>query len=57
MVARIVGPRQRELTRGFLQLESHYLFDHHFCRVIMSSAMAATMAPAYAIKSPGWATG
>jgi transposase len=33
MVARIVGPRQRELTRGFLQLESHYLFDHHFCRV------------------------
>ena len=33
MVARIIGPRQRELTRGFLQLESHYLFDHHFCRV------------------------
>jgi transposase len=33
MVARIIGPRQRELTKGFLQLESHYLFDHHFCRV------------------------
>src|SRR5919107_2591673 len=33
MVAKIVGPRQRELTKGFLQLESHYLFDHHFCRV------------------------
>jgi len=33
MVARIVGPRQRELTEGFLQLQSHYLFDHHFCRV------------------------
>jgi hypothetical protein len=33
MVARVVGPRQRELTDGFLQLESHYLFDHHFCRV------------------------
>ena len=33
MVAKIIGPRQRELTRGFLQLESHYLFDHHFCRV------------------------
>jgi len=33
MVARIIGPRMRELTRGFLQLESHYLFDHHFCRV------------------------
>jgi transposase len=33
MVARIVGPRQRELTEGFLQLESHYLFDHHFCLV------------------------
>jgi transposase len=33
MVARIVGPRQRQLTRGFLQLKSHYLFDHHFCLV------------------------
>jgi transposase len=33
MVARIVGPRQRELTDGFLQLKSHYLFDHHFGRV------------------------
>jgi len=33
MVAKIVGPRQRQLTRGFLQLKSHYLFDHHFCLV------------------------
>ena len=33
MVARIIGPRQRRLTHGFLQLESHYLFDHHFCLV------------------------
>ena len=33
MVARIVGPRQRQLTRGFLQLKGHYLFDHHFCLV------------------------
>jgi transposase len=33
MVAKIIGPRQRELTEGFLQLQSHYLFDHHFCRV------------------------
>jgi transposase len=33
MVARIVGPRQRQLTQGFLQLQSHYLFDHHFCLV------------------------
>jgi transposase len=33
MVAKIIGPHQRELTKGFLQLESHYLFDHHFCRV------------------------
>ena len=24
---------QRELTRGFQQLESHYLFDHHFCTI------------------------
>lgn len=29
----IVGPHKRELTTGFLQLASHYLFDHHFCTV------------------------
>jgi transposase len=33
MVAKIVGPRQRRLTDGFLRLKSHYLFDHHFCLV------------------------
>jgi transposase len=33
MVAKIIGTRQRRLTHGFLQLESHYLFDHHFCLV------------------------
>jgi transposase len=33
MVAKIVGPRRRRLTHGFLQLKSHYLFDHHFCLV------------------------
>jgi len=32
-VAKIVGPRLRELTREFLRLKSHYLFDPHFCRV------------------------
>ena len=31
-VSKVIG-RERELTRGFLTLESHYLFDHHFCRV------------------------
>jgi transposase len=25
--------RERRLTKGFLQLKSHYLFKHHFCRV------------------------
>ena len=33
MVSKIIGPRQRELTYGFLQLQSHYLFESHFCRV------------------------
>jgi hypothetical protein len=33
MVAGITGPRDRKLTDGFLQLKSHYLFDHHFCLV------------------------
>ena len=31
-VSAILGGRQRKLTPGFLQLKSHYLFDHHFCR-------------------------
>jgi len=32
-VKRIVGPHARELTEGFLRLQSHYLFEAHFCRV------------------------
>ena len=32
-IAKILGPRARELTQGFLQLASHYLFHHHFCLV------------------------
>jgi transposase len=32
-VRRVVGGRGAEVTRGFLRLQSHYLFEHHFCRV------------------------
>jgi transposase len=32
-VSKIIGPRIRQLTDGFLQLASHYLFDYHFCLV------------------------
>ena len=32
-VAKMVGKRKRELTREFLRLQSHYLFDCHFCLV------------------------
>jgi transposase len=32
-VAKIIGNRKRELTRDFLRLQSHYLFDCHFCLV------------------------
>lgn len=32
-VARIVGSRERKLTREFLRLQSHYLFVEHFCLV------------------------
>ena len=32
-LSKIVGPRARELTDGFQQLLSHYLFDPHFCLV------------------------
>ena len=32
-VSGIIGSRTRRLTDGFLQLQSHYLFEEHFCRV------------------------
>src|SRR3954452_8093392 len=32
-VARIVGSRQRKVTDAFLRLQSHYLFEAHFCLV------------------------
>ena len=32
-ISKIIGPRQRDLTEGFLQLVSHYLFKYHFCLV------------------------
>jgi len=32
-VKKFVGPRERELTDGFLRLQSHYLFKEHFCLV------------------------
>ena len=32
-VARIVGSRERQVTREFLRLKSHYLFADHFCLV------------------------
>ena len=32
-VKKFVGPRKRELTDGFLRLQSHFLFDEHFCLV------------------------
>src|SRR5208283_3844182 len=32
-VKRVMGGRRRELTNEFLRLQSHYLFQHHFCLV------------------------
>lgn len=32
-VSQIIGAHTRKLTHGFLQLQSHYLFKEHFCRV------------------------
>ena len=32
-VAKVLSAHGRKLTRGFLQLQSHYLFEEHFCRV------------------------
>ena len=33
LVSKIIGPHERKLTDGFLQLQSHYLFRERFCRV------------------------
>jgi hypothetical protein len=33
VVSQILGGHRRKLTRGFQELKSHYLFDHHFCNV------------------------
>jgi transposase len=33
LVSKIIGPRERTLTDGFLKLQSHYLFREHFCRI------------------------
>lgn len=33
LAADILGAHERKLTRGFLQLVSHYLFETHFCQV------------------------
>ena len=32
-MTKIVGDRERKLTREFLRLQSHYLFQEHFCLV------------------------
>jgi transposase len=33
LVSKVLGSHERKLTDGFLQLQSHYLFREHFCRV------------------------
>src|SRR5450759_275984 len=32
-VSKFLEKRDRVLTAGFLQLKSHYLYEHHFCLV------------------------
>lgn len=32
-ITKVTGCHQRELTDGFLRLQSHYLFESHFCTV------------------------
>ena len=32
-IAKMIGSRERKLTREFLRLQSHYLFEEHFCLV------------------------
>lgn len=42
LVSKVIGPGKRKLTRGFLQLKSHYLFDVHFCNVRRPNEKAYT---------------
>lgn len=32
-ISKLTGPREREITQGFKELLSHYLFKYHFCLV------------------------
>lgn len=32
-ISKLTGPREREITTGFSELVSHYLFNYHFCLV------------------------
>jgi len=32
-VSKVVGARRRDLTEEFLRLQSHFLYDEHFCLV------------------------
>ncbi len=32
-ISKLTGPRERDLTQGFCELLSHYLFKYHFCLV------------------------
>jgi transposase len=41
-VAKITGPRERVLTQGFLELQGHYRFEEHFCRVARPTEKAYT---------------
>ena len=41
-ISQIIGSRARKLTDGFLQLQSHYLFEEHFCRVARPNENSST---------------
>lgn len=32
-ISKLTGPRERDLTQGFCELLSHYLFKYHFCLI------------------------
>ena len=48
-VSKIIGPRQRELTVGFQQLVSHYLFRYHFCLVRRANGPSYRLSSTFAI--------
>ena len=53
-VSKVMGRGERELTREFLRLESHFLFAHRFCRVAGATRRASSRASSASGVATSW---